>query len=196
MAAGEYVSVRSQRDLYENELRKEQIELKEWPEEEQAELERIYQAKGLSEEESRSVASKLMVNPKVALDTLAREELGLVPSQLGSPVAAASSACRSVAWGSRIGARAVGRPTYWARSCRDTGWRQAAVRVRQRAGAASRRPVSTAARAARAVASACAANALAVAIPCHRVVRNDGSLGGYRWGVKRKRMLLAREASP
>ena len=89
MAAGEYVSVRSQRDLYENELRKEQIELSEWPEEEQAELELIYQAKGLSEEDSRRVASKLMADPKVALDTMAREELGLDPSQLGSPVAAA-----------------------------------------------------------------------------------------------------------
>lgn len=46
----------------------------------------------------------------------------------------------------------------------------------------------------RAVAAACAANALAVAIPCHRVVRNDGALAGYRWGIERKRVLLAREA--
>ncbi|MBS0357464.1 MAG: bifunctional DNA-binding transcriptional regulator/O6-methylguanine-DNA methyltransferase Ada [Proteobacteria bacterium] len=51
-------------------------------------------------------------------------------------------------------------------------------------------------RAVRAVAGACAANTLAVAVPCHRVVRNDGGLAGYRWGVERKQALLEREARP
>lgn len=50
-------------------------------------------------------------------------------------------------------------------------------------------------KAARAVAGACAANPVAVVVPCHRVVRNDGGLSGYRWGVERKRTLLSKEKS-
>ena len=89
MAAGEYISMRSQRDIYEHELAKERIELIEWPEEELEELELIYQAKGLSAEEASTVAHRVMADPEVALDTMAREELGLDPSALGSPRGAA-----------------------------------------------------------------------------------------------------------
>ena len=91
MAAGEYVSMRSQRELYEHEIRREEEELRQWPEEEEEELVLIYQAKGLSPEESKRIARQVMEDTKVALETMVREELGLDPRRLGSPWAASIS---------------------------------------------------------------------------------------------------------
>ena len=86
MAAGEYVSVASQRDLFRREIEMEARELREKPEEESKELELIYRAKGLDRAQAKAVSDKIMSNPKTALDTLVREELGLNPDELGSPV--------------------------------------------------------------------------------------------------------------
>ena len=91
MAAGEYVSMRSQRDVYEHQIRQERAEIEMWPEEEEEELALLYQAKGLSREEAQLVAKRVMANPEVALDTMVREELGLNPAELGSPWGASLS---------------------------------------------------------------------------------------------------------
>lgn len=91
MAAGEYVSVRSQRELYEHEIEKEKKELEASPEEEARELALIYRAKGLPREEAERLGRAIVQNPESALDTLAREELGLDPADLGSPWGAAGS---------------------------------------------------------------------------------------------------------
>lgn len=89
MAAGEYVSVRSQREFYEYQIALEREELDQYPREEAAELALIYQAKGVGKEEARRMADTLLLDPDRALDTLAREELGLNPDELGSPWGAA-----------------------------------------------------------------------------------------------------------
>jgi len=89
MAAGEYVSVRSQRELFEYQIELERQELAEYPEAEAAELALIYQARGLSADEARALAGRLTADPKIALQVLAREELGLNPDDLGSPWGAA-----------------------------------------------------------------------------------------------------------
>lgn len=102
MAAGEYVSMRSQRDVYEYEILKEEIELREWPDEEKEELVLIYQAKGLSREEAEQISERIMGNHQVALDTMAREELGLDPSSLGSPWLAATSSFLSFVCGALV----------------------------------------------------------------------------------------------
>lgn len=89
MAAGEYVSVRAQREYYEYQITLEREELAEYPQEEVAELTLIYTAKGLPQAEAERLANRLLEDPDQALDTLAREELGLNPEELGSPWAAA-----------------------------------------------------------------------------------------------------------
>lgn len=99
MAAGEYVSVASQRDLFRREISMEASELRDNPAEEQKELELIYRAKGISRDVAAQTAAQIMTDPKMALETLAREELGLDPDELGSPVKVAISSFVSFAVG-------------------------------------------------------------------------------------------------
>jgi len=89
MAAGEYVSVRSQREMFEYQIGAERDELAKYPHEEAAELSLIYQARGLGKEDADRMSDRIVANPGYALDALAREELGLDPGALGSPVGAA-----------------------------------------------------------------------------------------------------------
>lgn len=89
MAAGEYVSVRSQRELFEHQIGLERDELREYPEAEAEELALIYAARGVPIDRARRLASDLLRNPEQALDVLSREELGLNPDDLGSPIGAA-----------------------------------------------------------------------------------------------------------
>ena len=102
MAAGEYISMSSQREMYQREISLEQAELEEKPDEERAELVLIYRAKGLSRPDAERLADKIMTDREVALDTLAREELGLDPAQLGSPWVAAISSLLAFAIGAFV----------------------------------------------------------------------------------------------
>jgi vacuolar iron transporter family protein len=83
MALGEWLSVQSARELYRREIQTEAEELAAVPKEEEVELALIYQAKGLPEDQSRALAKRLIANRGEALDTLAREELGVDPQELG-----------------------------------------------------------------------------------------------------------------
>jgi VIT1/CCC1 family predicted Fe2+/Mn2+ transporter len=102
MAAGEYVSVRSQRELFEYQIGLEREELAQYPEAEAQELALIYAAKGLPKKEATRLATRLVADPEHALDTLAREELGLNPDELGSPWGAAMSSFLSFATGALL----------------------------------------------------------------------------------------------
>jgi VIT1/CCC1 family predicted Fe2+/Mn2+ transporter/rubrerythrin len=92
MAAGEYVSMRSQTEVLERQIELERAELEAMPEEEEErEIAAIYRGRGFAEAEAAAIAKQLMADPKIALETLVREELGLDPEELGSP------------WGASIG---------------------------------------------------------------------------------------------
>jgi VIT1/CCC1 family predicted Fe2+/Mn2+ transporter len=77
MAMGEWLSVTSSRELYQSQIATEEEELREVPEEEKEELVLIYQAKGIEESQARTLADRLLGDKGTALDTLAREELGI-----------------------------------------------------------------------------------------------------------------------
>lgn len=102
MAAGEYISMQSQRELYERQIALERAELEAMPAEEQAELAAIYRAKGFTAAEADAVAERLFRDPEHALDTLIREELGLDPDELGSPWGAAGGSFLAFAIGAAI----------------------------------------------------------------------------------------------
>ncbi len=102
MAAGEWISMQSQRELFERQLQLEREELKVMPEQEEAELAGLYRRKGIPAADAARLAHHLMQDPEVALDTKAREELGLDPAQLGSPWGAAISSCISFAVGAFV----------------------------------------------------------------------------------------------
>jgi len=102
MAAGEYISMRVQREVFERLIHLEAHELATEPEEELEELAAIYRSKGLPPELATEVATALMRDPQIALETHAREELGLDPDELGSPWGAAGSSFVTFAFGAFV----------------------------------------------------------------------------------------------
>ena len=102
MAAGEYISVRSQTELFEYQIGRERQELELDPEEERGELIAIYRRRGVSVEVARRMVDEIMRDPEVALDVLAREELGLNPDDLGNPWTAAGGSFLSFCLGAIV----------------------------------------------------------------------------------------------
>jgi len=102
MAAGEYVSMRSQREMFEYQIGLERDELAQYPNEEAVELALIYRARGMGAGEAQELAKRMVADPDWGLDTLAREELGLNPDELGSPWTAALSSFFSFAAGGLV----------------------------------------------------------------------------------------------
>lgn len=102
MAAGEYISVRSQNDLMQFELDREKRELARSPEAERKELAAMYVARGVDANLADQVATQLMADPEVALEVHAQEELGVTPGALGSPLVAAGSSFGSFVIGALV----------------------------------------------------------------------------------------------
>ena len=102
MAAGEYISMQSQRELFEHQIALERAEMEAMPEEEEAELAAAYRAKGFTADEATRIAHRIFRDPVAALDTLVREELGLDPDELGSPVRAALGSFLAFAVGAAV----------------------------------------------------------------------------------------------
>lgn len=102
MAVGEYNSMRVQAELLERELAMERVELRRNPNVETAELAQLYQSRGVDPDHARSMAEEMMADPDRALDTHAREELGIDPAELGSPIASAIASFVSFATGAFV----------------------------------------------------------------------------------------------
>jgi VIT1/CCC1 family predicted Fe2+/Mn2+ transporter len=102
MAAGEYVSMRVQRDVFKAALDRERQELEQSPDEERRELEVIYRAQGVPRSLASRLARRVVKEPEIALDLMARQELGLDPDELGSPTRAAVSSFLCFAGGALL----------------------------------------------------------------------------------------------
>jgi vacuolar iron transporter family protein len=102
MSAGEYVSMRAQTELFERELALENHEIQNRPEGERRELVRIYENRGIETEVAQRLARELMRTPELALETHAREELGINPNALGSPAQAAAFSFATFAVGALL----------------------------------------------------------------------------------------------
>ena len=102
MAAGEYNSMKVQRELYERELDMEREALERFPHVETVELTQIYQSKGVEADQARALAEAMMSDPERALEAHVREELGFSPGSLGSPLAAATSSFVAFAIGALV----------------------------------------------------------------------------------------------
>ncbi|MDJ0513956.1 MAG: VIT1/CCC1 transporter family protein [Methyloceanibacter sp.] len=102
MAAGEFISMLSQKEMFEHQIAQEREELERYPDEEAEELALIYEARGIPLNEARDLAQHMISDPEKALDVLAREELGLNPDELGSPPKAATSSFLTFSVGASV----------------------------------------------------------------------------------------------